>query len=242
MRLLILLLFSTFCYSQQQLMPMLLDDEPVPPTAFAGDIQFLFENNTNEEVGNYTVVPNGTFSYVPSVNALNGQAVSLNATQYIDLLAHADFSTTTFTFAFFIMRNAFPSGFDGIVEHDRFGTNWYGIFAASSAGQLDVRASNTGIDNLTTSVSWTMGQWYHIIFTYDGTTGTVYRDGTSILSGAMTAGTANLSALRLFANLEGGEQFFGSIDRFEAWMGESKNASQVSDIYDCANNGTNCNN
>lgn len=241
MRFILILLFSLCSFSQQQVLPMLLDSDVAPPITFGGEFQFLFENNTNEETGNHTPTSTGAFTYIAGPNAYNGQAVRLNSSQAINIPASANFSTNQFTIAFFISRSAFPSGFDAILEHDRFGTNWYGVFAASSGGQLNVRTSNTGVDDLTTSVTWNTNEWYHIIFTYDGTTGTVYRNGTNILSSAMTANTVNLSAINLFQNLTNGEGLVADIDRFEFWA-VGKNTTEIANIYDCALNGNNCNN
>ena len=242
MRVLLFFFLCFSCYSQQQVLSLILDDESTPPSGFAGNFQLLFENNTNEETGNHTPTVTGTPNYTPSVNAYNGQAISLDGSVYIDLPSSADFTTTSFTIAFWIRRASFPSGFDAIFEHDRFGTNWYGVFASGTAGQLNVRSKGLGgTDDLTTSVSWTTGTWYHIIFTYDGTTGTVFRDGVSILSSTMGVGTLNASGIRLFRNQDDGEGFVGNIDRIEFWN-VAKNATEAADIEDCARTGNNCNN
>lgn len=62
--------------------------------------------------------------------------------------------------------------------------NYYGsIYAPTSTGTL------------------TTGTWYHFVVTYDATTITLYKNGSSLLSSALTAGTlggdSNISAMNL---------------------------------------------
>lgn len=202
-----------------------------PPVGTDATFQFLFDGNTNETTGNYSVTVNGTPAYGTGPNANNLQSINCDGSQYIDIAASADFSVTYFTIAFWIKRASFPSGFDAIFEHDRSGNNWYGVYTDSTAGHLNFRVKGLGgNDDVSTSATWNTGQWYHMVFTYNGTTGTVYRDGTSIVNTALDPGTTNLDSIRLFRNQDNGENFQGEISRLEFWN-TSKDSSEVATIY-----------
>lgn len=242
MRFLVCFFICFSCYSQQQLLPMILDEDAPPAPSFNGEFQFLFNNNTNEETGNHTPSATGTYSYIAGPNAYNGQAISCNGTQYIDLPADAAFSTVNFTVSFWFRRATFQSSFNTIFEHNRFGSNWYAVYTRNATGILRIKASNAAApNNQDTPTSFSTNTWHHVVVSYDGTDITAYVDGVGVLDQPANPGTANLAAIRLLTNADDTEGYVGDIDRIEYWN-EEKNASEASDIYDCATDGTNCNN
>lgn len=44
---------------------------------------------------------------------------------------------------------------------------------------------------VSSTLSWSTGTWYHIVVTYNGTTGTIYRDGSSVGTGTATLSTTS---------------------------------------------------
>lgn len=61
----------------------------------------------------------------------------------------------------------------------------------NQSGTFVLNFQNYYVNNYTPSSTITLsnGTWYHFVVTYDTTTMTLYKDGSSLLSGALTAGT-----------------------------------------------------
>lgn len=61
----------------------------------------------------------------------------------------------------------------------------------NQSGTFVLNFQNYYGNNYTPSVTTTLsnGTWYHFVITYDGSTMTLYKDGSSIASGSLTAGT-----------------------------------------------------
>ena len=103
-------------------------------------------------------------------------------------------------------------GWRAIVEHDRSGSNWYGLFMRDGGAGLHFRWSRRqtlhGVQQLQA------GRWYHVAATYEDATNTakIYIDGRLDASKTASGMTPKLAPLRFGANLEGNEVFPGSLD------------------------------
>ena len=90
--------------------------------------------------------------------------------------------------------------------------------------------------SITTDAIWTGDEWQHLVVTYDGTTGKVYRNGTLVKSGALTA---NSSAGSYNARIGWGAN--GNDHKFEGGMyqaliyNDALTQSEVTTLY---NSGT----
>jgi len=90
--------------------------------------------------------------------------------------------------------------------------------------------------SITTSNIWTGDEWQHLVVTYDGTTGKVYRNGTLVKSGALTA---NSSAGSYNARIGWGAN--GNDHKFEGKMAQAlvyNDALTQSEVTTLYNNGT----
>ena len=107
-----------------------------------------------------------------------------------------------------------PPGWRTIIEHDRAGANWYGLWKSANADTFHFRWAGSG--NCMTDFSGPVSPdtWYHVAGTFDAATGAArtYLDGRldrTVAGGG--SGAPGSAALRIGRNLEGGEALTGII-------------------------------
>ncbi len=145
-----------------------------------------------------------------SQSKFGGASVSFGGNGYLTLDASASltFGTGDFTVEFWINSN---TGLDAI---RRFITSANGAFTANT---FYIR-SQSGLIAIggfgTYSTFLTAGNWYHIAFQRQGTTGTLYKDGVAVLTAACT--TNYNEAVRWI----GGYYTLGPAEFFSGYMDE----------------------
>ena len=90
--------------------------------------------------------------------------------------------------------------------------------------------------SISTSAIWTSSEWQHLVVTYDGTTGKIYRNGTLVKSGALTAnsGTATYNARLGFSANGNDHRFHGKMSQALVYN-DALTSTEVTALY---NNGT----
>ena len=151
------------------------------------------------------------------VAGVDGNALQFGpADRWVDVPADEAFSLNEITLSCWIKLDQAVGGWRTIIEHDRSGSNWYGLFMRDGGAGLHFRWSRrqtlNGVQQLEAN------RWYHVAATFDATTKTakLYIDGE--LDATRTGGggmTKRLSALRIGANLAGKEVFPGSVDEVQ---------------------------
>ena len=114
--------------------------------------------------------------------------------------------------------------------------NYY-LLIDGTTKKLDIGFSNgsTWPTVLGTNTTWTIGTWYHVVGTYDGTTSLLYINGVSdpTTSGAAsgTPNTASSFTLDIGADTPESAYYFpGSIDEVAIWN-KALNATEVKQLY-----------
>ena len=176
------------------------------------------------------------------VDGVQGKALQFGATgQWVDIPAHDDFSLKEITIAGWIKPAQAVGGWRAIVEHDRSGSNWYGLFMRDGGAGLHFRWSRRqtlhGVQQLQA------GRWYHVAATYEDATNTakIYIDGRLDASKTASGMTPKLAPLRFGANLEGNEVFPGSLDEvrvFSKALSEAEIRALAEDTSNAANRKT----
>ena len=165
---------------------------------------------------NHTIRHFGAPEYRSDVNAFGGSSLWFDGgNDHLTLADHDDwnFGTSDFTIEFRIM-------FDGIGSHqtifmmwddwDNFVQMYFDIsnglyFYAENANNRFVEF------NQGSTSGWSTGTWYHVALVRNGTTFTVYRDGTPIASqSSVSASMPNLSSdLFIGRNASYAQNYFG---------------------------------
>ena len=147
----------------------------------------IFDNaaeNDLETVGNAQIST--------SVKKYGTGSVSFNGSASTYLLTNSatqvEFGSGNFTIEMWVNFTTAPSN---TVEYQL----WHPVNHTSGVKRLSILIyeSSIGIGYfgtnvaVTSALSWTTGQWYHLAFVRNGNTWTIYRDGTSVASGTDTS-------------------------------------------------------
>ncbi len=146
-----------------------------------------------------------------------GSALDFNNNQdLVTIPATSDFSITNFTLAAWVkLPNPIPSGWRTIVEHNRWGDNWFGLWESNNGNMFHFRWGNDG--NVTSDFTSTISadNWYHVAATFDADqrTAKLYLNGTLDKTIQNTgAPSEEMGKLVIGKNYDGEEAFKGIID------------------------------
>ena len=177
---------------------------------------WLFENSAadSSDHGN-----NGTISGQPQFidGRQTGKAIKFDSDgEFIKVAASPDFSITSFTLAAWIkIPSPIPSGWRTIIEHNRWGKNWFGLWKSANGNRFHFRWTDTGTATSDFNTEISPDSWYHVAATYDADeqTARLYLNGRldkTIENADQPA--AELAELRIGINGDSGEDFQGIID------------------------------
>ena len=149
----------------------------------------------------YTQSENVTFSNTSSLQFLNRLPYTLEAWVYPT-------------------RNPGVNNWTGIFDREsnpgsgRDGYNLYFLGSAGTDTYFFTERFTSGSDNavsVTLNQSVSVNNWHHIVGTYDGTTLTLYRNGSSVGTPATTTGNITNTSKTLTVGVRGGQYFGGRI-------------------------------
>jgi hypothetical protein len=189
---------------------------------FVGDIDinlvgnWKFENNAvdSSNHGNH-----GTIAGSPEfVEGKRGDsALKFNNSQdYVNIFPSYDFSTTNFTLSAWVQfPNSIPSGWRTIIEHNRWGENWFGLWKSANGDKFHFRWTNDGNATSDFNSNISSDTWYHIAASYDG----FEKTAKLYLNGKLDKTIQNAdvpepiySELRIGINMENNEDLNGIVD------------------------------
>lgn len=162
-------------------------------------------------------------------------AVSLNgSTGRITVASSASLTVASMTVSAWVYIPTSISGnWETIIEHNRFGSNWYGLWKAGGTTKLHFRWGGGGSTFRDFTASISANTWYHAVGTYDAATDTakIYLNGTldttittagapSAATDLLTIGMSNASA----------EFFPGTVDDVRVYT-RALTAADVTDLY-----------
>ena len=180
-------------------------------------LRYMFQDNLVDSsvYGNHGEM-SGYPQFVDGVNG--GSALHfLSSGDYVDIPESPDLSLHTFTLAVWIqIPDNIPTGWRAILEHDRWGNNWYGLYKTASSNRFHFRWTEANSGDVADFVSTIEPDtWYHVVGTFDiGTkTAKMYLDGQLDHTVENTATPIPTDAPgRIGLNMDNGEAFPGIID------------------------------
>ena len=137
--------------------------------------------------------------------------------------------------------NAGTVGNDIIFDNSDFSSlnNGFGIRISDPSGgkaicTYGIWGSTDG--SISTSAIWTSSEWQHLVVTYDGTTGKIYRNGIQVATGSLTANssTATYNARLGFSANGNDNRFHGKMSQALVYN-DALTSTEVTALY---NNGT----
>lgn len=198
-----------------------------PVKIFVGDVDktfvsyWMFENNVTDssDHGNDGTM-SGNPEFVPG--RIRGTALKLNSSlDYVTISESPDFSVTSFTLSVWVkIPRPIPEGWRTIVEHNRWGRNWFGLWKSANGNKFHFRWTNSGKATEDYHSTISPDSWYHVAATYDATEKTA----KLYLNGRLDVTVQNASApepvvakLRIGKNLDDNEEFEGIIDEVRVY-------------------------
>ena len=203
--------------------------------------------NASDATGNgHTLTNIGTVAY--SAGKINNAADggSSNTSKRLEATDNGAYGVTTgaMSMAAWINGTNFPGSGSLAVLFDHFYGNTtngmeYALIYDNRSGQpcaapmLVFMRSGASTDEACAHVSLSTGTWHHIVGTYDGSTLTLYEDGSSVATHSSTAGGTNYGSTGGVATLAawgGGNYFSGLVDEAGIWA-NALTSSDVTTLY-----------
>lgn len=96
-----------------------------------------------------------------------------------------------------------------------------GTYAANQQFQIGILSGSFNVNNYSATWSdvatYTTGQWYHLVLTYDGSNVLLYKNGGVVASATGITLNTTIGKLRIGANPNAAEKFNGSIDEVRVY-------------------------
>lgn len=176
----------------------------------------------------------GTLSGPPTwtTGKIGSYSLLFAGTEGVQVGSSSSLSIATYTLAAWVKITAghINDNFSAIIEHDRFGPNWYSLWKSGHGPQFHFRSRNDTVE-FTTTISDSI--WYHVAATYDNSTGAyvIYLNGAQDGSGTFTIDqSANNAVLSIGQNNVGDEDIFGTIDEVRVYN-RVLSSTEISDLY-----------
>jgi purine nucleosidase len=177
---------------------------------------WMFESNVadSSDHGNDGNI-SGNPEYVPGKS--EGLAIHLKTNKdFVNIPSSPDFSITSFTLAAWVkIPQSIPDGWRTIIEHNRWGENWFGLWKSANGNKFHFRWGNGGNTTSDFNATISADSWYHVAGTYDefGKIARLYLNGNldKVIQNA-DAPMAAISEMRIGLNMDNNEEFLGIID------------------------------
>jgi len=144
-----------------------------------------------------------------------GKALKFDSNQeFVTIPSSSDFSNTSFTISAWVkIPNSITSGWQTIIEHNRWGGNWFGLWKSDNGNKFHFRWGDDGSTDFNTNIS--ANRWYHVAATFDADQeiAKVYLDGE--LDKTLQSSDVpdlEIGELVIGRNYDGEEAFKGIID------------------------------
>lgn len=184
------------------------------------------EGNSNDQLGNN----NGTDTSITysSTSGIIGQYATFDATSDKITCTSTNIPTGTSsrTFSAWVKLSGAM-----LVFHYGTGGGTFGLMFALYIDTGSISMFGYGAD-LTVTTSNATGTWIHLVVTYDGTTTTIYKNGTSVGTGTPSLNTTTSSSFVIGHDngTWGGGGSLGNIDELGCWN-RVLSGTEISDLY-----------
>jgi hypothetical protein len=184
---------------------------------------WTFNDNVNDVIGGN----NGTSN---DGNYVAHQALAFNgSSDKVDVPSNSNLGLTKFSVVGWVYLASMPAGWATIMEHNRWGSNWYGLWKSANGNKFHFRWSSDGMADFQSTIVPRV--WYHVAGTYSNGKACLYLNGSK--DSCVTVGSAPTAAVatsRIGLNLDGGEGFPGNIYDIRVYD-DVLSDSQISDLY-----------
>ena len=171
-----------------------------------------------------------TFSY------LSTQSVSFTSSSSLQFLNRLPYTLEAWVYP---TRNPGANNWTGIFDREsdigsgRDGYNMYFLGSGGTDTYFFTERFTSGSYNavpVTLNQSITVNNWHHVVGTYDGTTLTLYRNGSSVGTPVTTTGNITNSSKTLTLGVRGGQYFDGRISNAKTYN-RALTAAEVSQNF-----------
>ena len=193
-----------------------------PVKIIVGDIDdlfvghWMFENNVadSSDHGN-----DGNISGNPEYVTGKSERLAIHfktSKDFVSIPSSPDFNITSFTLAAWVkIPQSIPDGWRTILEHNRWGGNWFGLWKSANGNKFHFRWGNQGNSTSDFNATISADTWYHVAGTFDELEkkARLYLNGNSdkVILNA-DAPVAVSSELRIGMNMDNSEDLQGIID------------------------------
>jgi PKD repeat protein len=175
-----------------------------------------------------------TLSNASWVEGRDGNALSFDGSAAVQAPSDDALALSSFTLMTWVkIPNEIPSGWKTILEHNRSGENWYGLWKSASSDCFHFRWG-PGTANFSQTI--VADTWYHIAVSFDAETGiaVMYLNGAvDSTSSSSTAPAPTTDSFTIGMNKSGSEGFIGLIDDVRVYQ-SALSQSEVALIYQTA--------
>ena len=152
---------------------------------------------------------------------------------FVSISPSPDFSATSFTLAAWVkIPNSIPDGWRTIIEHNRGGVNWFGLWKSANGARFHFRWGNQGNSTSDFAANISPDSWYHVagVFNAASKTARLYLDGKldKTIQNADVPEPID-AALRIGLNMDSGEDFRGVIDDVRVYS-RALSGSEINDL------------
>ena len=199
------------------------------------DLSGIGNNGTLVNTPTYNTSGYFTFSY------LSTQSVSFNSSSSLQFLDRLPYTLEAWVYP---TRNPGANNWTGIFDREsnpgsgRDGYNMYFLGSATTDTFFFTERFTSGSYNavpVTLNQSITVNNWHHVVGTYDGTTLTLYRNGSSVGTPVTTTGNITNTSKSLTVGVRGGQYFDGRISNAKTYN-RALTAAEVSQNFNALRN------
>ncbi|HOB25030.1 MAG TPA: T9SS type A sorting domain-containing protein [Kaistella sp.] len=196
--------------------------------------EYKFNNTFSNINGNYPFASTGGTSFVTDRHGNPTGALNINNTGTTAIIGNLPYGATSRTVSVWVKLNT-SNSFNFVYNYGT-GTTANGAYlpdaiAVTNFGNSQNHSSITTID---------LGVWYHYVFSYNGTTSRIYKNGVLLSTLAKTMNTVSNSDIFRLGLSEGGASgyFNGAIDDLKIYNYVLSD-SEVSNLYSTETLGVN---
>lgn len=203
---------------------------------------YLFENNGVDSINGHNGTNVGSIGYTTGVNGQSALFTAQN--QYFEINDTNDFSFTTgtsdipFSVSCWIYITSYSSAGNRFLSKADATTREY-LFNISSTNIALVCYRGSVISRaLSVAHGFSLNTWYHLVFTYDGTSIKIYKNGvdlggTTTDTGGTYTNMSNTTIKPLIGKMTGvaNSNHLGRLDELAIWKDRVITSAEALDLY-----------
>jgi hypothetical protein len=188
--------------------------------------EYKFNNNFNNINGNHPFASTSGTSFITDRHGNSNSALNINNTGTTANIGNLPYGTSARTVSVWVKLNT-SNPFNFVYNYGT-GTTANGTYLPNASAVTNFGGSQNHSYNTTIDLN----VWYHYVFSYDGTTSKIYRNGVLLSSLAKTMNTVSNSDIFRLGLSEGGASgyFNGAIDDLQIYN-YALSDSQIANLY-----------